>query len=60
VSGLFSRQAADPHTSRAEALRRAMVSMIETGAYKNDSGTTLFDCAHSLIWAPYTIIGDGG
>ncbi len=59
VSDLFRRQAADPHISRAEALRRAMVAMIETGEYKNDSGITLFDYAHPLFWAPYTIIGDG-
>jgi CHAT domain-containing protein len=60
VADLFRRQAVGPQISRAEALRQAMVSMIDGGDYKNDSGTTLFDYAHPLFWAPYTIIGDGG
>jgi hypothetical protein len=60
VSDLFHRQAADPTISRTEALRQAMVSMIDNGAYSDDSGRALFDYAHPLFWAPYTIVGDGG
>jgi CHAT domain-containing protein len=60
VSDMFRRQAAGPGIARAEALRQAMVSMIDGGGYKDDAGRTLFDYAHPLFWAPYTIIGDGG
>ena len=60
VSDLFRRQAADPAMSRGEALRQAMVAMIDGGGYKDQSGDMLFAYAHPLFWAPYTIIGDGG
>jgi CHAT domain-containing protein len=60
VSDLFRRQAADPKIARAEALREAMVSMIDSKGYKDDDGKMLFAYAHPLFWAPYTIIGDGG
>ncbi len=60
MTDLFRRQSADPGISRAEALRQAMVAMIDGGGYKDDSGRTLFDYAHPLFWAPYTLIGDGG
>ncbi len=60
ITDLFKRQSADPDISRAEALRQAMVAMIDGGAYKDDSGNPLFDYAHPLFWAPYTLIGDGG
>ena len=60
ITDVFKRQAADPDISRAEALRQAMVAMIDGGGYKDDGGRTLFDYAHPLFWAPYTLIGDGG
>ena len=60
ITDVFKRQGADPAISRAEALRQAMVAMIDGGGYKDDSGRTLFDYAHPLFWAPYTLIGDGG
>lgn len=60
VSDLFGRQAADPKIARAEALREAMVSMIDSKGYTDKDGNMLFAYAHPLFWAPYTIIGDGG
>ncbi len=60
VSDLFRRQAADSKIARAEALREAMVSMIDNKGYKDEDGKMLFAYAHPLFWAPYTIIGDGG
>jgi len=54
------RQSADPGISRAEALRQAMVAIIDGGGYKDEAGNILFAYAHPLFWAPYTIIGDGG
>ncbi len=60
VSDLFRRQAADPTLSRAEALRLAMVGLLDGKGYTDANGKMLFSYAHPLFWAPYTIIGDGG
>jgi CHAT domain-containing protein len=60
VSDLFRRQAKDPKITRTEALRQAMLALIDDGSFKDDNGQTMFSYAHPLFWAPYTIIGDGG
>ncbi len=60
ISDLFRRQAADPALSRAEALRRAMMGLLDHAGYTDDKGNMLFSYAHPLFWAPYTLIGDGG
>jgi CHAT domain-containing protein len=60
VSDLFRRQANDPNITRAEALRQAMLALIDGNGYQDEVGRTLFSYAHPLFWAPYTIIGDGG
>jgi CHAT domain-containing protein len=59
VSDLFMRQNADPNLSRSEALRRAMVAVLDGGGF-SAAGQTLFTYAHPWFWAPYSIIGDGG
>ncbi|HXW39880.1 MAG TPA: CHAT domain-containing tetratricopeptide repeat protein [Xanthobacteraceae bacterium] len=60
ISDLFRRQSADPALPRAEALRQAMLALLDSGGFKDGSGRTLFTYAHPLFWAPYSIIGDGG
>ncbi len=57
---LFRRQAADPELTRSEALRRAMISLLDGPGFTDGAGKTVFSYAHPLFWAPYTIIGDGG
>ncbi len=59
VTDIFRRQAADPALDRAEALRRAMMGVMD-GPGHVDGGKTLFTYAHPLFWAPYSIVGDGG
>jgi CHAT domain-containing protein len=59
VTDLFRRQSLDPNLTRAEALRQAMVELIDHGSWKGPSGQVLFSYAHPLFWAPYSIIGDG-
>ncbi len=59
VSDLFRRQAADPKLSRAEALRQAMMALLDGSGFVDDKSKTLFSYGHPLFWAPYTIIGDG-
>jgi CHAT domain-containing protein len=60
VSDLFRRQSADPKITRGEALRAAMMALLDGPGYVDDKGKTVFSYAHPLFWAPYTIIGDGG
>jgi CHAT domain-containing protein len=60
ITDLFRRQSADPQLTRAEALRLAMMSMVDGPGFVDSSGKTLFAYAHPLFWAPYSVIGDGG
>ena len=60
VSDLFRRQAADVKITRGEALRQAMIAMLDGPGFVDAAGKTAFAYAHPLFWAPYTIIGDGG
>jgi CHAT domain-containing protein len=60
VSNLFERQAADPKLARSEALRQAMMALVDGPGYVDSDGKTVFTYAHPLFWAPYSIIGDGG
>ena len=60
VTDLFKRQADDAKLTRGEALRQAMVALMDGKGFTNASGGTEFVYAHPLFWAPYTIIGDGG
>jgi CHAT domain-containing protein len=41
----------DPGVGRAEALRRAMLALIEKGAAHE---------AHPAYWAPFVVVGEGG
>jgi CHAT domain-containing protein len=41
----------DPKVGRAEALRRSMLSMIDTGEDYE---------AHPSFWAPFVLVGEGG
>ena len=60
VTDLFRRQTKDATITRGEALRQAMMAMVDGPGFKDDKGQTLFAYAHPLFWAPYTVIGDGG
>ena len=60
IADLFVRQGADPNLSRAEALRQAMIALLDGPGLVDDSGNTVFTYAHPLFWAPYSVIGDGG
>jgi CHAT domain-containing protein len=61
TTDLFRRLVADPSLVRAEALRLAMLAMIDGGAYPlPSSGKALFSYAHPIFWAPFSLVGDGG
>ena len=62
TTDLFKRQADDPKLTRAEALRRAMVDLIDgPGDVDGASGKVVYSyTAHPLFWVPFSLIGDGG
>jgi CHAT domain-containing protein len=60
ITDLFKRQAGDPKLTRGEALRQAMMALVDGPGYIGADGKTEFAYAHPLFWAPYSVIGDGG
>jgi CHAT domain-containing protein len=60
ITDIFRRQGADPSLSRGEALRQAMMALLDGPGSVDSSGHTVFTYAHPLFWAPYSVIGDGG
>jgi CHAT domain-containing protein len=49
TTGLFAQVAQTPTLARAEALRRAQLTLADTP-----------DTAHPVFWAPFVLVGDGG
>ena len=61
TTGLFQRQAAQASLTRAEALRQAMLALIDGPGFVDPAtGRTVFSYAHPLFWAPFSLVGDGG
>jgi len=56
----FRRQAAEPALPRAEALRRAMLALIDGPGVVDPQGRIVFSYAHPIFWAPFSLVGDGG
>lgn len=60
ITDIFRRQAADPKLGRAEALRQAMLHLMQNETAKDRDGKPLFSYAHPMFWAPFSLVGDGG
>lgn len=60
VTHLFERYAKDPQLTRAQALRRAMLDLIDTDTAKDDQGRAVMAYSHPAFWAPYALYGDPG
>jgi CHAT domain-containing protein len=57
----FKGEAASPGISRAEALRQAMLSLIDgPGAIDPATQQATYSYAHPIFWAPFSLVGDGG
>ena len=50
ITGAVSRLAADKTMGRAEAMRQAMLALIDNGGPE----------AHPAYWAPFVVVGEGG
>ncbi|MGE0253084.1 MAG: CHAT domain-containing protein [Alphaproteobacteria bacterium] len=61
TTDLFRRQAASAALGRAEAMRQAMVGLIDGPGYVDPaSRRPVFSYAHPIFWAPFSLVGDGG
>jgi CHAT domain-containing protein len=60
MTDMFRRQSTDPTLSRSEALRQAMMALLDGPGPVDAAGRTIFTYGHPLFWAPYSVIGDGG
>ena len=60
VTDIFRRQASDPDLTRAQALRQAMLALMDGPGFADPAGKAEVTYAHPVFWAPYTIAGDGG
>jgi CHAT domain-containing protein len=59
MTDLFRRQAADPRVGKGEALRAAMLGLMDgPGAVNPQTHKTDFSYAHPLFWAPFVVVGD--
>ncbi|MCK6453323.1 MAG: CHAT domain-containing protein, partial [Alphaproteobacteria bacterium] len=48
------------NVSRAEALRQAMLALIDGKAGQGSEGGRPFSYAHPVFWAPFALVGDAG
>lgn len=61
TTGLFQYQHEDKTLSRAGALRKSMLELIDDPGLKdNTTGKIVTSYAHPLFWAPFILVGDGG
>jgi len=60
VTHLFERYARDNTLTRAQALRQAMLDLIDKGVSLDERGKAEYSYAHPAFWAPYALYGDPG
>jgi CHAT domain-containing protein len=60
TTALFQYQMENNKLSRARALRKSMLSLIDgPGFVDNASGKIVASYAHPIFWAPFIVVGDG-
>ncbi len=58
---LFRREAATPGITRAEALRQAMLAVLDgPGMVDPITKKPVYSYAHPIFWAPFSLVGDSG
>ena len=59
TTGLFQYQKEDSKLTRAKALQKSMIELIDGPGFRdNDTGKTVASYAHPLFWAPFIIVGE--
>ena len=51
ITGAMNEAVREAHLGRAEAIRRSMLALIDTGELRQ---------AHPSYWAPFVVVGEGG
>jgi CHAT domain-containing protein len=60
TTGLFRYQQADQSLSRARALQKSALGLIDGAGFKDPaSGKIAASYAHPFFWAPFIVVGDG-
>ncbi|MBN2688330.1 MAG: CHAT domain-containing protein, partial [Deltaproteobacteria bacterium] len=60
ITALFRYQKEDPSLSRARALRKSMLNLMDRESLVDEStGKVAASYAHPLFWAPFILVGDG-
>ena len=61
TTGLFRHQKENPQLSRARALRKSIIELIDGPGLKDDaSGKIVASYAHPVFWAPFILVGESG
>jgi CHAT domain-containing protein len=61
TTDLFRRQAEGGGVARAEALRQAMMALVDgPGAVDSATKKPAYSYAHPIFWAAFALVGDGG
>jgi len=57
---LFRQQEADPTLSRAVALQKSIIKLLDTGVYRDPkTNQAVYAYAHPVFWAPFSLVGEG-
>ena len=61
TTGLFRYQQEDKKLSRARALQKSMLALIDGAGLKDDAtGKVIARYAHPIFWAPFIVVGESG
>jgi CHAT domain-containing protein len=61
TTGLFRYQKDNNKLTRARALRKSILDLIDSSGLKDDAtGKIVASYAHPLFWAPFILVGDNG
>ena len=59
TADLFQRQAT-AGAAKDQALRQAMLALIDGPGFIDAKGEAVFSYAHPIFWAPFSLVGDPG
>jgi CHAT domain-containing protein len=60
TTGVFRQETEHAEMNRAQALRAAMLEVMDRGGGADANGNPQFSYAHPVFWAPFTLVGDAG